>query len=548
MAYKVLYRKHRPKSFSEVVGQDRIIKVLVNSISEDKVSHAYIFSGPRGTGKTSVAKIFAKSINCLDNQKGEPCNKCNFCISSEESSDIIEIDAASNNGIDEIREIRNNVRVSGGSKFKVYIVDEVHMLSTNAFNALLKTLEEPPSNVVFILATTDIQKVPLTVLSRCQRLDFKKIDNSSIVFKLKEISEREKISISEEALNLIAEISDGALRDALGILEQLISNTKGNIGESEVNALFGTISFSELDMLIEFLENNEGKEIISFIQKYKQNGLDANNFTDKLILRLSELAKKIKLGVLKSNFSFQKIRTLINELIAINNIRSDKNTYIELELVLLSYIEESSKNDKIISREIILDGKNQKNSQKEQKNISREIFLEEQEIKQDEKSVEIISREIISDTDNIKSIRINNCFCKAKKEYLEKIKTNWENFIDIIKSNNKKIANILLDANVCVSSDEHVVLSVNTESQVKLLNEDIDEIEKSFENVFGKYKIVVITNEEWKQEADNYKINKSKRIEYKYIEEPKTNKIKKKKNLTADMAYELFDEQKIEIN
>ena len=222
MDYKVLYRKYRPQTFDEVVGQNNTVKLLKDSIVDNKISHAYIFSGPRGTGKTSTAKIFAKAINCSHNVDGNPCNECNSCINYRTSSDIYEIDAASNNGVDQIREIIDSVKLSPvSSKYKVYIIDEVHMLSTSAFNALLLTLEEPPSHVVFILATTNIESVPITILSRCQRLDFKKISDEDIINRLKDVAKSEKIKITDEAIQEIAYISDGGLRDALSILDQL---------------------------------------------------------------------------------------------------------------------------------------------------------------------------------------------------------------------------------------------------------------------------------------------------------------------------------------
>ena len=224
--YQALYRKYRPKTFDDVVGQDVIVKTLKNSIKNDMVSHAYLFCGPRGTGKTSIAKIFAKILNCTNLKDLEPCNECVSCIqvNTNQNIDIIEIDAASNNGVDEIREIRNKITlVPANSKYKIYIIDEVHMLSGAAFNALLKTLEEPPSHVIFIFATTEPQKIPTTILSRCQRFDYKKISDSKIVERLKFIAKSEKINISDEALFEIARLSDGGMRDSISLLDQALA-------------------------------------------------------------------------------------------------------------------------------------------------------------------------------------------------------------------------------------------------------------------------------------------------------------------------------------
>ena len=218
MSYKALYRTYRPQVFSDVTGQDVVVQTLQNAIKNNKISHAYLFSGPRGTGKTSIARIFAKALNCSNLQVNEPCDECLSCreISEGYNPDVIEIDAASNNGVDEIRDIREKVKfLPSGSKYKVYIIDEVHMLSGGAFNALLKTLEEPPKHAVFILATTEPQKLPATIISRCQRFEFKALSTQEINERLKQICELENVSITEEALNSISESAEGAMRDAI---------------------------------------------------------------------------------------------------------------------------------------------------------------------------------------------------------------------------------------------------------------------------------------------------------------------------------------------
>jgi DNA polymerase III, subunits gamma and tau len=220
--HKALYRIYRPTSFIDIVGQEQIISILKNQISEGSVSHAYLFSGGRGTGKTSTAKVFAKAVNCVDPVDQEPCHKCSVCVQGD--MDIIEIDAASNNSVDNIRELRENVVYTPSyGKYKVYIIDEVHMLSQGAFNALLKTLEEPPSHVIFILATTEPQKIPATVLSRCQRFDFKKIDKNQIIARMIKILDELGLTYEEEAIELIAQKSDGGMRDALSLLDQAIA-------------------------------------------------------------------------------------------------------------------------------------------------------------------------------------------------------------------------------------------------------------------------------------------------------------------------------------
>lgn len=240
MSYQALYRVWRPRTFKDVVGQSHITQTLQNAISNGKFSHAYLFSGPRGTGKTSAAKIFAQTINCEKMPTREPCNECAACrgILDGSISDVIEIDAASNTSVDDIRSIRDKVKYASSSvPYKVYIIDEVHMISVNAFNALLKTLEEPPGHVVFILATTEPHKIPLTIISRCQRFDFKSISNKVIMDRLKEIMDHEEIDIATEALEAVALTAEGGMRDALSILDQTISYSNGKIEIDDVLAV-----------------------------------------------------------------------------------------------------------------------------------------------------------------------------------------------------------------------------------------------------------------------------------------------------------------------
>ena len=251
--HQALYRKYRPVDFDSVIGQDSIIKILENSIINNKINHAYMFFGPRGTGKTTVSKIFARSINCLNPKDGCSCGKCDNCLHSYEKEciDIIELDAASNNGVDEIREIINNVNlVPNYLKYKVYIIDEVHMLSAGAFNALLKTLEEPPEHIVFILATTDPQKVPDTIVSRCQCYSFKRIPTDLIVENLKNIAKKEKIKIDDDVLEQIAIASNGGMRDSLVTLDQLSSFTSDKIDIDVYSELNGTITYNDIDIFI----------------------------------------------------------------------------------------------------------------------------------------------------------------------------------------------------------------------------------------------------------------------------------------------------------
>ena len=298
MEYKALYRKYRPDTFSDVVGQEVITTILKNSIIKNKISHAYLFTGPRGCGKTSIAKIYAKAINCLNPKDGNPCNECQSCkYLTANGEDIIEFDAASNNGVDEIREIRNKVNLATSvCNYKVYIIDEVHMLSISAFNALLKTLEEPPKHVVFILATTDPQKIPSTVISRCQRFELGKLSNKEISDLIIKISKAESVVISEESANEIAFCSDGCIRDAISLLDQVISFSGNKITISEVNKVSYSISWEIIYNLIAALCNGDLENIFVLLKTLEEDNRDYSKVMEKIVIALRNilLYKKAK--------------------------------------------------------------------------------------------------------------------------------------------------------------------------------------------------------------------------------------------------------------
>lgn len=267
--YKALYRKWRPKYFKDVVGQGHVTETLKSEIEKNKISHAYLFTGSRGTGKTSSAKIFAKAVNCLNPKGGEPCGKCEICTEFDNDNliDILEIDAASNNGVENIRSMREEVVFAPAKcKYRVYIVDEVHMLSTGAFNAFLKVLEEPPAHVIFILATTEVHKIPLTILSRCQRFDFYRIKNEDIAERLEYICKKEKIKIDENSLKLISSAADGAMRDALSILDQCSNVCADDIKEDSVKNLLGISGANYINKLVELIFENNISKCLEFIQ------------------------------------------------------------------------------------------------------------------------------------------------------------------------------------------------------------------------------------------------------------------------------------------
>ena len=284
--YLAFYRRYRPKRFSEVVGQEPIIQTLKNQVASGHVSHAYLFCGSRGTGKTSTAKILARAINCQSPMEGEPCGQCPICRMSEEelAVDILEIDAASNNGVDEIRDLREKVRYAPAvGKYKVYIIDEVHMLSTGAFNALLKTLEEPPAHAVFILATTETHKLPATILSRCQRFDFKRLPESLLVQQMEKVLSEEDIQADQRALMLIASQAQGGMRDALSLLDQCAGMSGGTITLEKAQQVLGAAGSDQVERLAESIENRQVKQALAQLQQIYDNGADLSVFVREMI-------------------------------------------------------------------------------------------------------------------------------------------------------------------------------------------------------------------------------------------------------------------------
>ena len=499
MEYKVLYRKYRPTNFDELIGQDSIVRILRNSMVNDKLAHAYIFTGPRGTGKTSTAKIFAKALNCPNSKDGIPCDKCENCLNFATSPDIIELDAASNNGVDYIREIKDNVLIAPSySKYKVYIIDEVHMLSNAAWNAFLKTLEEPPQDVIFILATTEIQKVPITVLSRCQRFDFNRIDRNLIQKHLIDICKKEKIKYKEDAITEISYLSDGCMRDALSILDQLskvsdeinmdiLKQNYGTVTDEDINQIYIDILHNDLDLLIEHLNN------------VKETGVDIKLFINKMIENFINKAVDMKKKNV-SNASFNHIKEIIkilNELLI--NINSITNGYLLLQLNLLSFI--NSDDNQMSTREI-------------EQIISSEIISSSSKVELDNMINE--NKAYYDICEKFIDIRINNAFTGASKELKKEFLDKWNDFIKQIKKDDlKELIHITRDAEPMVVSYTNVLFVVDRESAKMVANNKLDVLENSFNSKEDKYKMIFITRSEW----DNYMKNYDKTKIYKYIDD-----------------------------
>lgn len=546
MAYKVLYRKYRPQDFNNLYGQENIKKLLIESIKSNKLSHAYLFSGPRGTGKTSTAKLFAKTINCENPTDGIPCNNCATCKNYEESPDIIEIDAASNNGVDEIRDLRDNAKILPTfSKYKVYIIDEVHMLSQSAWNAFLKILEEPPKHIIFILATTEIQKIPITILSRCQRFNFKKITPNIIVENLKRISQLEQIKIEDEAIQYIAELSDGGMRDALSFLDQL-SKENVLINIELIEKTFGIIGINDIDNLFEALYQCDFDYFNKIIDEYKQKGLDINILINKMIDYLYNLQMSITSGK-NVPITSEKIKQLSKE---ISECYNKKNAFNLIKIILISYFINQNNNQEIISREIISKEKSQQlNQHSEETQTENSSISQIEPIKTIKNPEQIISREIILSPSNIEmteeiiNTRINNAYVGANKDLKNAFKKQWENFIsDITLNKNSEILSIIEDTTIEVVSPTNVIFSHKSPSNSVLFNNHINQIEQEFQkNTQKKLNFICLEQPRWLLEKEKFIQNKNKK--YEYISE---NTKKKSKKEVFNAAEELFENINIE--
>ena len=519
MDYQVLYRKYRPKNFNEVIGQNHITTILKNSIVNDKLAHTYIFTGPRGTGKTSSARIFAKTLNCQNLKDGICCDKCDNCLNFNSSPDIIELDAASNNGVENIREIIDNVNVAPTyNKYKVYIIDEAHMLSTSAWNAFLKTLEEPPESVIFILATTEIKKVPITVLSRCQRFDFKRIDAEEIKNNLMNICKKEKIKYEEQALMEIAILADGCMRDGLSLLDQ-ISRVNEKVSLNIIREYFGLVTQEDIDEIYMSIINNDINTLVKKINDIKQTGVDVKNLIEKLIKEFIDKAISIKKKGISNNV-FKQLKNMIdriNELLAKLNQNSDG--YLLLEIELISFIKDDeikiSKKEvnQIISQEII----------KVDTKIDVNTLLKPEEInhyKLNDKFIET---------------RINNTFVGASKENKVSASEKWNDFINYVNDNGINEYKLFKDKVViAAASEDYIILQTGSESLKTIGNSKLYDIEQLFNNKNNtNYKFIFIKADEWKNIVSKFDKNKT----YKLIDESEFIQVK---DSSIDTAKDLF--------
>lgn len=544
MAYTALYRKYRPINFSSIVGQDVIVDILKNSIINNKVSHAYLFTGPRGTGKTSTAKILAHAVNCL-NFTNDICGECSICKSLDlNDNDIVEIDAASNNGVDEIRSLRDNVNLMPAfCKYKIYIIDEVHMLSTGAFNALLKTLEEPPSHVIFILATTEPNKIPLTILSRCQRFDFNKINMNDLVSRLKYIVNEEGRVVSDNILEQIAKISDGGLRDAINLLDQVLSLPDENINIDEVEKLSGKISTQSVYELFSYIINNDLVSILNFSTYMFDNGKNYKDLADSMLSFLRDISINTEVPnyfdksysdlLSKISISFNnliKMSSIINELL--KELKNSNNQKMLFEIYVFQMCNILKNVDKV---EVINTSINNK------KNVN---------IKNDKNEhVNIETNQNLIDSD-LKDIRINNVFAGANKEILNSVNSKYYLINDYISNKKYNMVSILLSSGrIVVASDKYLLFSFKNKSDVLKFDSIYKQIEQFLKIIYDEsYKIVAVSDKEWEEMKNNYINNIKNKISYVFIEENDVKlEMSENSNALENSALNIFGEDTISV-
>ena len=524
MGYLALYRKYRPSEFEEMVGQNEIRKILANAVKNNTISHAYLFSGPRGTGKTTTAKILAKMVNCVAPVDGHPCNKCNSCLNILNSSDVIEIDAASNNGVDEIRELREKANlVPSNSKYKVYIIDEVHMLTTQAFNALLKTLEEPPKHVIFILATTEYYKIPLTITSRCQKFQFNKIEVDDIVKKLKEICEKESISIEDDALYEIAKISDGGMRDSINFLDQLRSFNNEKITIDDVYEVCGDVSGREISELLKDMKDKNVEKVTCFFEKMSVDGKNYNKFFEDLIGFFKDVIlyqKNVSEKLIKNNIEYLDVVSkdyFVSEIyymIDFLNSLYDKLRYVSRQgvFVIANFLLLMNKIDNINDeKSISVDKKSDKTAEKKDYELAFK-FTSNKELNDSNNDDNIVKNDVVDDdkitqkvNDN-KEIIINNTFAVADKKIKSDLQERYTKISDYLTDKRyATAASLLVDTKIEVAGDGYVLMTGNYEALVGNIYNNYHICEELINLIFnGKYRFVVITNKDWEKYRDEY--------------------------------------------
>ncbi|ANB60026.1 DNA polymerase III subunit gamma/tau [Anoxybacteroides amylolyticum] len=515
MTYQALYRVFRPQRFADVVGQEHVTKTLQSALLQNKISHAYLFSGPRGTGKTSAAKILAKAVNCEHAPTSEPCNTCSACIGITNGSipDVLEIDAASNNGVDEIRDIREKVKFAPTSvRYKVYIVDEVHMLSIGAFNALLKTLEEPPKHVIFILATTEPHKIPPTIISRCQRFDFRRIQLPSIVSRLRQVLDAQQVKASDEALLAIARAADGGMRDALSLLDQAISFSNEEVMLEDVLTMTGAVSSSMLATVVQAIHEKDVAKALQLVEQFMNQGKDPNRLLEDLIFYYRDLliyktAPHLQKGGVAIDPVFQQLAQFVSvpaiyeTIETLNKSQQEmkwtnhSRIFLEVALVKLCQQEQASSNSELLIKKI----------EKLETELQR---LKEQGIPITEKEHAPAPAKKTAKPSRTNAYktpvgRIYEILKQATHQDLALIKSHWGGILDTLKQQNKvSHAALLQETEPVAASPQAFVLKFKYEIHCKMAADNTNGVKENLESILfdlthRRFEMVAVPDEEW---------------------------------------------------
>ncbi|MGR9047998.1 DNA polymerase III subunit gamma/tau [Halobacillus faecis] len=526
MSYQALYRVWRPRNFEGVVGQTHITRTLQNAIEQNKFSHAYLFSGPRGTGKTSAAKIFAKAVNCERSPVKEPCNECDACLGIQDGSisDVIEIDAASNNGVEQIREIRDKVKYAPSAvPYKVYIIDEVHMLSMGAFNALLKTLEEPPKHVIFILATTEPHKIPLTIISRCQRFDFKRISQKAMVERMEKITSVEEIAIAREALEIVALTAEGGMRDALSLLDQAISYSEDEVTIEDVLAVTGSVSQSKLTAVLQSLHNQDASAALEAVDELIQQGKDPGRFVFDLIYYLRDLLLFQSAPDLEHNLeraipdeAFKSLSVELSPVWIQQAIRelnrcqqemkwtTSPKVFIEIAILNMVEVQAGPAQGQPVQSEAVdqltrkLEGLEKELAALKEKGIS--ATAQPQSAPKKRAPAKSGKKGY-----NVPYERIRQVLNEASKEDIKNVQGRWADFMEALKRTNAPAHATLLNSKPRAASSKALVLAFRYDIHCSLASEHQKTIEPLLTEFIGKpLTIIPIPEQNWQEIREEY--------------------------------------------
>lgn len=541
MSYQALYRVWRPQRFEDIAGQEAVTQTLKNALMQKKNSHAYLFTGPRGTGKTSAAKIFAKAINCPNQENGEPCNKCEICraITEGRLNDVIEIDAASNNGVEEIRDIRDKARYAPTqAEYKVYIIDEVHMLSTGAFNALLKTLEEPPGNVIFILATTEPHKIPLTIISRTQRFDFKRITHRDIFNRMKYILREERIAFEEEALHVIARAANGGMRDALSLLDQVISYDSEMITVDNAIKVSGSLTEEMMLSFLKSLWNQDTKKALEILESILSEGKEAGRFVEEMILFSRDIliykqtegnsvqdAEQVTdsfqtyADEVESSFLYQVVSEL-NHTQKEMRFSTQPEVYLEVLAVKMS---QPNKKPKAESKPSASSQGEIQQLEQEVASLKKELSSILKDLKSGRIQIEssgedspassekqVLRRSVVNKNDSRNGFKPNigraqQIMREASRKELKRLQDDWRDILDCLSVTQRAI---LRQAEPVVSSETACILSFDYEILCQKATED-SELQESLDEAIRRIsqrpgEVVCMTGEQWSSLRRSY--------------------------------------------